>query len=438
MYSIVLAGFYVIVREYFYAGLIINLLSASAFLITGYYLVQNVFNRATAVFFVLAATATFTFQDYTVQAGSDMLFLAFCSLSLFFLFRNETRGSLVLSAMFALLAFLTRYNGAFLIPGAFAFFLLAKQPFTFRLKRLGLWLAVFLVAGMPWFYANWQATGNPVKNDNFQNIAIEYYSIDRTDTYDQWESLIPPGIHSTLDIILYDPVYFFQHTLLNVARHFLADISTLIGIPLGLLVPISLIMLHWAKPDRRKLLFWAFGVFCFLILVLVFYNERFSLPLLLFYFPLAAWPFTALKRIPTRIGSLGTALALILIAWLCATSTYTSYKTVSVKQSAEELKSLGLDLSTQVFDPHDKIAARVPHIAHYAGLTPHMFPADLATLDDLISFCRTYNIKYIAYTFTEYQDRPSLRVLWDKQFPHPSLTRVAANRAGVIFRVEQP
>ena len=130
------------------------------------------------------------------------------------------------------------------------------------------------------------------------------------------------------------------------------------------------------------------------------------------------------------------ALALVLIVSVFAHSAITNYTNVSSPQKTEELKSLGLSLAGQVTDSHDRIIARLPHIAHYAGLTPFMFPTGIESPEELVSYCRSRNITFVAYTFAELQERPELRVLWDQLDPSPDLIRVAANRAGVVFRVK--
>ena len=44
VYSIVLALAYLFIREYFYAGLVINLVGAALFLVAGYHLIKRIFN----------------------------------------------------------------------------------------------------------------------------------------------------------------------------------------------------------------------------------------------------------------------------------------------------------------------------------------------------------------------------------------------------------
>jgi 4-amino-4-deoxy-L-arabinose transferase-like glycosyltransferase len=439
VYSFILAAVYLVVREYFYAGLVINILAAAGFLVAGYFLVKRVFNEASAVFFILAAATTFNLLNYTIQAGSDTLFLVFAALSLLFLFRDDTNRSIIISAIFASLAFLTRYNGAFLAAGAVPFLLLGTHgSFKNRLKRLGLWFAVFIVSGLPWYIPNWLATGNPVHNDNYINVMIEFYgSANSREDYERWDSLVPEGIDSLGDVIRYDPVYFVIRFVVNFFIHIYMDLWQLIGLRLALPVVFGLLLTLAGKPGKRRFLYLLFGVFAFLVLVPVFYNARFSLVLLLFWLPVAAWPFTEgrfagfFRRFHIILPIIATALIVFDGVVSFQLVDHTLMKT---DPQLVNLKDLGLRLGAVEHDPHQKVCAREPHIAHYAGLLPRMFPEKLQTLEELIAYCRENGIRYVAYTSIELSSRPNLKMLWEKQ-KQPGLEQVVWNKAGVIFRV---
>ena len=103
---------------------------------------------------------------------------------------------------------------------------------------------------------------------------------------------LPKQFKSIGDIILYDPVYFVRHLALNVVRHFTADLLILVKVPVCLFTVIGIIMTFFLKPGVKRLVYMAFGAVYFMILTLVFYNERFVLYLLVFYLPFAVWPWT--------------------------------------------------------------------------------------------------------------------------------------------------
>ncbi|HDY87113.1 MAG TPA: glycosyltransferase family 39 protein [bacterium] len=439
VYSFLLAGTYIIIHEYFYAGLIINLISSFIFLVTLYFLIKNIFNRTTAVIVIFAVIFNFSFMNYTYQAGSDLPFMAVCALSMYFLFKNRRTRNLVLSSLFGLIAFLTRYNGAFIAMGAFFYLLLTGDSFRKSIKSLGLWIAIFTFIGLLWFIPNYLSTGNPVHNDNYINVMLEFYGKSAGSSYENWTDSLPKNFTGLGEIIMYDPPYFIKHLGTNVAHHFFSDMKKLIGWRLGIFVMLGFFMMFIIKPDKRKLIFFSFGIFYFLILTLVFYNERFSLYLLTMYFPLAIYPYTEKKLISPlkKFSVVPVTIIILVIASYSFTSTNKALSEIK-KQPAvlKELKAMGTALGEIELDKSHKIIGRKPHVAHYAGLNPSMFPEDVRTVDNLVTFCRQHGIKYILYSGVEYKFRPYLRILLKPGFEHPGLEKVLRGKAGIIIRVK--
>ena len=438
VYSFLLTGVFLAVRDYFYAGLVLNLVSGFVFLAALYHLVRSVFNRATALVTTVAVMFSYTFLSYTYQAGSDLPFMALCALSMMFLFRSVKTPDIVLSALFGLLAFLTRYNGAFIAMGAAIFMALSGGTVRRRIRRLVLWAAVFALAGLPWFIPNYLVTGNPVHNDNHINVLLEFYGSGEGVTYENWTDALPREFTGIGDIILYDPVYFAKHLMANIGGHFISDMKKLAGIPLGVFVVIGFIVTAFAGPGKKQLVYFSFGMLYFLILTLVFYNERFSLYLLAVYFPFMVWPYTE-KRVVSRLKRFSALPAAVVMLAIMA-SAVTSVRTVYVDIAnplpiLKDLRALGITLDTLEPDKSQKIIARKPHVSYYAGLVPLMFPGDVESADGLVTFCREHRVRYVLYSGVEYVYRPLLKELIAPGFHHPDLERVAGNRSGVIFRV---
>jgi len=439
VYSLLLVGVYIIAREYFYAGLFINLISSFIFIVALYHLVKIVFNRTTAIIVAIAVISNYSFQNYTYQAGSDMPFIALCALSMFFLFRGKDTHNVIFSAIFGLLAFLMRYNGIFIAMGSVLYLAFIGDSLDSRLRRVGMWIAVFIVTGLPWFIPNWIATGSPVHNDNYINVMMEFYAFDKEGvSYESWQKALPENFTGLSDIILYNPAHFLEHMGLNVVRHFLADMKILIKWRLGIFVILGFIMLFLMKPGRRRFIYFSFGTLYFLILTLIFYNERFSLYLLTMYIPMAVWPFTE-NKIFARLKNFSW-IPCVIIFIVIASYSYTSTKNVlyEIKNPPailEDLKELGIRLGKIEQDKSQKIIARKPHVAHYAGLNAVMFPEDMRSVEELAAFCRKRGIRYILYSGVEYSFRPNLQILFKPDFDHRELERITSNNAGVIFRV---
>ena len=100
------------------------------------------------------------------------------------------------------------------------------------------------------------------------------------------------------------------------------------------------------------------------------------------------------------------------------------------------LKDFGINLGKIEPDKSKKIMARVPHVAYYAGLETHMFPENLRSIEELVTFCREYGIDYILYSGLEAETRPYMRDLLDIEKVSSVLDEVYNNRFGVIYRMK--
>lgn len=436
VYSFLLAGSYLAMRDWFLAGLLLNLASAAGFLAVFYFLVRRVFNPLTAAVSLLAMMLNPLFLSYSYQVGSDMPFLLLCGLSLLFLFRDESSRDLILSAGFGLLAFLTRYNGAFIPAGAMVYFLFTGENWRERLHRAGLWLGVFIAAGLPWFISNWIVAGSPIKNDNYVNVMMDFYALGKGAHYENWTDALPKQFTGMGDIFFYNPAYFVQHWFSNIGSHFVSDMKDLVGWGVGTFVIIGILLLGVVRPVGERLLYLVFGLFYFLILALVFYNPRFSLFLLAVYIPFAVWPFTVLIHPPYMQWLFrGALLAFTAIVLYSVPATGKRVYT-ELQQSPVFLKEIGLTLGQLEPDKSQKLMARKPHAAYYAGLQPTMFPDKPQSVEELTAFSREQGIRYILYTAIEAQARPNLMGLLDLEAPKPGLKEMFHTQFGIVYRVD--
>lgn len=441
VYSLLLGFFTIIIRDIFRAGLALNIVSSAVFFVAVYFLIRRVFSAMTAQISLLLIVFNKMFQIYTYQAASDLPFLALCALSMLFLFRSERKRDIVLSAVFGLLAFLTRYNGAFIPIGTMIYFAVDNSAgVKERLKRAVLWAGVFCVVGSPWFISNWIVSGSPVRNDNYVNVMLEYYAYgsDKV-TYENWTDAMPKEFTGLGDIILYDPVHFVRHTLRNIINHFYRDIIELIGLRLGIFMLAGLVAMWFAGLDRRKGLFFVFGFLYFLILTIVFYNPRFSLYLIVFYTPLAVWPFVSenSKGVLKKIRRFAPAVFLVIACSLAATTVRAMI--IEFKNQPPvltDLKTLGEQLGQYEPDKSKAIIARKPQIAYFAGLEYKMFPNNVTTIDGLVAYCKENGVDYILYSGVEAVYRPELDRLYYLNLEQPGLERLFHNKFGIVYKVK--
>ena len=453
VYSVMLSAAYLVARDWFRAGVVLNLLASAVFLAASHRLLSRLFNRTTAHLAVLAIACNYTFQSFTYQAASDMPFMALCVLAMLFVFEKRRRWwTIVIAALCASLAFLTRYNGAFLVVGSLAFLALEGEMPRRRMRDAAIWLGVFIVSGLPWYIPNALANGSPIHNDNAMSVAMEFYGLDEEGfSYERWTEKLPDVLRGKIeqsedgpdlgimDVVLVGPGHFISHLALNTVRYFLAHLSRLIGWRLGVFVLAGFGILRFARPGRRRMLFFLFGAVLFMILTLVFFTERFALFLLVFYLPLAIWPFTS-GRVRGRLGGLAP-LPVILVGVLIASYAVTSSPRVVAEMKRDigfltGLRDLGRALGAETGDNGALLVARKPHVAHYAGMYPIMFPP-VRTVAELRAFCRENDVGYVLYSGVEIAFRPELGELVRFQEPPPGLDPVVSNHSGVVYRVRE-
>ena len=126
-----------------------------------WYLAGRFAGRPAAALVVLLYIANPISLRYSVNGGPVTFSACLSLLFLFFLFRSESEGSLWLPAagLIAGLAYLTRYGyGLWIIPGGL---LLWLNPRPGRGRRLGLFLAGFILPLIPWLIRNLVVVGNP-------------------------------------------------------------------------------------------------------------------------------------------------------------------------------------------------------------------------------------------------------------------------------------
>src|SRR5262245_35846400 len=123
-------------------------------------LFSRLFNPLAGVGAQLIAVASGEFPQYSIQAATDVFFLLLClaAMTVFLGEKFTVRWRATVSGVLAGAAYLTRYNGLFLV----ATFLIGILVFDHYRQRLGerivtggLFLAFFLLAASPWLILNW-------------------------------------------------------------------------------------------------------------------------------------------------------------------------------------------------------------------------------------------------------------------------------------------
>src|SRR5262249_40145481 len=105
--------------------------------------------------------------------------------------------------------------------------------------------------------------------------------------------LMQPQFHSLWDVIARDPGAVLRRELFNVWDHLRLDATALAGTPVALTALAGLALALLDGTFRRLWPLWVAGALAFLVLVPVFYSERYSLPVLPMYATLAAAAFAS-------------------------------------------------------------------------------------------------------------------------------------------------
>jgi hypothetical protein len=268
IYPIVLGLVRLLIGDYFKAGIVLSVAAAAVLLGVLYFIASRLWNRPIALWSVALTAFNPVFNHYSYEAGTDMLFAAMCFGAIYHVLQDNG----VRAGIFAAVAYLTRYNGAFLL-----------LPSVLKRKRFWI-IGTFLILIAPWGIRCWMEKGNFFYNKNYLNLAYNIYGEGKG-----WDNFwANPSIYqkftSFTSVITYDPGLFVKRMLSNVVNHFVKDTAQVTGIAQTILAAIGLLFL---RPNRKQLLFFLFGLWMFAVNLLAFYSERFSLFLVPFYAVLA-------------------------------------------------------------------------------------------------------------------------------------------------------
>ena len=272
-----------LVRDFFLAGKLLSAVSAAVALRLAGGLLRRLWNPTVGLCGALFLSANAQFALYTLRACTDLFFLALFVGVLSLLLHENTRARRwALAGGVAGLAWLTRYNGLALLPGAAIIAFAGIRPVSKAFRHFACFAGVWVIVGLPWALYLWHETGTPLWNTNFQNIAMEVYGQDQgVATLGRLQDFV--GFQSIQDVWAVDPMRFLATMGTNVVAHVKHDVLKLVGLiwAAAAVLGIALCLRSWR--DRRRIVFAAIGAVTYLSLVPVFYNPRFMLPLLVWW-----------------------------------------------------------------------------------------------------------------------------------------------------------
>ena len=445
LYPIVLGLFGFVLGDFFHAGMLIAILSASIVVWVTFELLKRLFSPATSFFVTSLLVVNPVFIQYSYSAGTDMFFNALAAVTLFFFFKNKDLNykNIILAAFIGGLSYLTRYNGIFL--ASFVLIILFinywKINWSQRLKASILFAIVFLVTISPWGFYTLSKKSSFFYNENYKNIAYEVYGEGKISWDDFWfkES---SKIASMSQVIFKDTGLFISTIVNNIGDHFLSDMDKLLGWQLGVFVILGLVLLiisgnikNWRD---KQTAYYITNLFFFGLLLVVFYSERFSLFLIPFYLVLAVNPFFSEKlKLSKFLPQTFRNILLVGLILFTAFKAY-SFNSENINSGPTELLTLRDWYQEHVPDSQKGkiVAARKAHVAYYLDMKFKLMPM-ANSYEEFIKILREENVDYLYFGIAEAGLRRELQFLIDPKSKHPGLEVVVyfTNPPSVLYRV---
>lgn len=407
LYPIVLAIFSFFLGDYFKVGVFISVLSATVFLYFSFKTLEKIFGFEVALGSVLLILSNSIFIQYSYSAGTDLFFCSLAILSIYFLIKGDylKYSSIFISGVFASLAFLTRTNGLFLPSAVIVSFLIFKfssKSYRVLIKHVFTYLAGFILLNIPWSYYKYIKTGDPFYDRNFTNTAWELYGKGKM-SWDYFQSVEVQKFQSMRDVILRDPVYFFQEILIkNFYQNFLGDLEKLLPLPMSILLVIGILFLFKRKYKKNEVFFFLNIFFAFLILLPAFYSERFSLFLLVGYSAIVMLLLTHSKFKDWKFGKINIGLVVFMITFIWSIVQAFSHNSKWIDSGPQEVLRIAEVIPDSIKNEKNLLIARKPPAAYHFNMSYHKFPY-VTTYDSLISWMKSKNAKYFFVSTFELQ-----------------------------------
>lgn len=392
-------------------------------------------SEAAATFVLLALLVNPVFVRHAIECGTDAPALALQCATMLLVLREGGPRTRFAAGLLAAASMLTRANAVSLLPaGALV---LAFAPRTARLRGLAAWAAGVALPLGAWWWCAERAGGLPLDR-NHLNIAWELYG--RGVPWDQFEAHIGARFHSLADVIAYDPVTAITRTAENLVRHRWLDARELLAPGLALPALPGLLLLA-RRPRARGWL--VHGAATMLVLAPVFYNARFALPLLPLELAAAgaafAWLAARVRAAAPRAAWAVPALLAALLGISLVRSLGDTGRALA--QAPHETRLAGRWLAAHGF-AGQRVMARKPHVAHFAGMAFVPLPVDV-TLAALPHAARAQGAQVLFVSGIEQLMHPAFAVLGDSGVALPGFEPLAFGRLGperayALYRLHEP
>lgn len=419
VYEIALALTGFVIRDLFLAAELLSVLSMTVAAWAWLRLLARRGDARLALAGVLLLACNGTFVRYGYAATTDALAFALQSVSLLVLLTGTGSRAALLAGGLTGLAFLTRYNaGVLLVAGLVA--ILAGGTLHPRRRAAALaFLAGFALPVVPWTVFAF-ARGVRFASQLHHNIAFDVFARPQKIPWDEYQRTMQPQFHSLGDVIARDPGAVAARELANVGGHLALDAKLLLGPFVAVTAAVGLVLALLDGTVRRLWPVLLAAGLQFVALVPAFHSPRYSLAVLPGYLLLAAAAFAS-PRFALVAGGRVWIKAVLAVVVLAA----------SIGMAWKEVRFTFTQLPYQVLEvaetlraqrrPGDQIVARKPHIAFHGDVRSVGFPfAD--SLGTLARWVHEHKVRWMFFSWPEYETRPQFGYLLDTTLHVPGLT----------------
>jgi hypothetical protein len=423
-YAFTLALVSKLTGDVFVSGKLISAFSATLIGFLTFLLFARLFGYAAGIAAQLLVMVSPQFATYAVIATTDIFFLMLCmaAIVVFMDDRLAPRWRIVGSAVLTSFAYLTRYNGLFLLAMFFAAILLLnlfEVGWRQRLRQSAIFLGVFLLVASPWLYTNYRHQGSPLYNTNHLNIATEFYpDLANGSVFQEGTRGLSEKFRSLGEVLRYDPKRIAAHYPENLSEGLKKSVNTdLVDYRIGWLALVGLGLALWRQRSKAVLLILGSGVLSFLLLALTHWETRYYFYVMVLYAGFAGFalfrPLEWLRQKPRFRHTAWLLLPSGLLVLLLFYSFTASRKELNKFLSSHPTEIIAARDYVQSQDvSHPRIVARKPHLA-YMSRGEWLFIPQVKSLDELKEWLHNNPADYLAYGVRELQARPELASLKD-------------------------
>jgi hypothetical protein len=379
-YSIILASFHGLFRDWFTTGLFVSCLSSAIVLITSFVFFYHFGGRYAAWGSLVGLISSRLFLTYSSYATQDMFFLALyssCFLLAFLAMQRESRILWGVTGVVSACALLTRANGlSLMILLAFPWF--QSRNIRDRLKDFACILAACIIVLAAWGIVA-KLTGSPFGTQfGHVNLAMRYFPAEGDPFTIEARQHLISRFSSYKDVLLHDPqhiaVTYVKDCFQYLKRNFMS--TELLTFPI-LLFSLPDIFILFLKPKNIfAVLFLVATIFQIALLGFKEYESRFYL----FLIPvLAAGAGVCIQYIYTQIpqGWKQIAALILFLPVLIAGVKETRYALAGTYEDLhaqdEELGEV-IPMARKLVDPTGVFVCRKEHIPFYLGIQHAKFP----------------------------------------------------------------